>query len=197
MLSELISIQQAAFLVSAFCVSSLQCSISYRIFSVSHWCHARAQVVDAMSQTIRNYLGTLLPQFFQVSISAKGEDLAQLMYTMMMSGYMFRNAHYRLELRDSMLPSGAKHTSIHCASQLIAFDLGLLFLSVVTACHCCVCTLTNTQVLLSAFHVPVQGIKALMSMICLLPCQSWGCWIIVRTASMPQVHKRHVCLVKY
>ncbi|DBB05001.1 hypothetical protein WJX82_010799 [Trebouxia sp. C0006] len=68
--------------------------------------HAPAHVVDAMSQTIRNYLGTLLPQFFQVSISAKGEDLAQLMYTMMMSGYMFRNAHYRLELRDSMLPSG-------------------------------------------------------------------------------------------
>jgi len=91
-----------------------------------------------MSQTIRNYLGTLLPQFFQVSISAKGEDLAQLMYTMMMSGYMFRNAHYRLELRDSMLPSGAEHTSIHCAFQLIAFDLGLLLFSVVTACCCCV-----------------------------------------------------------
>ena len=79
-----------------------------------------------MSQTIRNYLGTLLPQFFQVSISAKGEDLAQLMYTMMMSGYMFTNAHYRLELRDSMLPSGAEHTPIHGASHLIAFDLGLL-----------------------------------------------------------------------
>lgn len=59
-----------------------------------------------MRQTIRNYLGSLLPQFFEVSISAKGEDLAQLMYTMMMSGYMFRNAQYRLELRDSMLPSG-------------------------------------------------------------------------------------------
>ena len=62
-----------------------------------------------MRQTIRNYLGSLLPQFFEVSISAKGEDLAQLMYTMMMSGYMFRNAQYRLELRDSMLPSGKTH----------------------------------------------------------------------------------------
>lgn len=64
------------------------------------------QVVDAMRQTITNMLGTLVPEFFQVSISAKGEDLAQLMYTVMMSGYMFRNAQYRLELRDSMLPSG-------------------------------------------------------------------------------------------
>ncbi len=196
MLPELSSIQRATFLVFAFCASSLQCSISYRMFSVSHWCHARVQVVDAMSQTIRNYLGTLLPQFFQVSISAKGEDLAQLMYTMMMSGYMFRNAHYRLELRDSMLPSGAEHIPIHCASQLIAFDLGLLFFSRVTACHCCVRLDEHTGVA-EAFHVPVQGIRALMSMICLLPCQSWGCWIIVRMASMPQVHKRHVCLVKY
>lgn len=64
------------------------------------------QVVDAMRQTITNILGTLVPEFFEVSISAKGEDLAQLMYTIMMSGYMFRNAQYRLELRDSMLPSG-------------------------------------------------------------------------------------------
>lgn len=59
-----------------------------------------------MQQTIKNILGTLLPEFFEISISAKGEDLAQLMYTIMMSGYMFRNAQYRLELRDSMLPSG-------------------------------------------------------------------------------------------
>ena len=59
-----------------------------------------------MRQTITNILGTLVPEFFEVSISAKGEDLAQLMYTILMSGYMFRNAQYRLELRDSMLPSG-------------------------------------------------------------------------------------------
>ena len=64
------------------------------------------QVVDAMRQTIKNYTGGLPHEFFEVSISAKGEDLAQLMYTMMMSGFMFRNAQYRLELRDSMLPAG-------------------------------------------------------------------------------------------
>ena len=64
-----------------------------------------------MQQTIKNILGTLLPEFFEISISAKGEDLAQLMYTIMMSGYMFRNAQYRLELRDSMLPSGPSPSS--------------------------------------------------------------------------------------
>ena len=64
------------------------------------------QVVDAMRQTIANYLGGLPPQFFTVEISAKGQDLAQLMYTMMMTGYMFRNVQYKLELRNSMLPQG-------------------------------------------------------------------------------------------
>lgn len=68
--------------------------------------HAPPHVVDAMRQTIKNYTGGLPHEFFEVSISAKGEDLAQLMYTMMMSGFMFRNAQYRLELRDSMLPAG-------------------------------------------------------------------------------------------
>ena len=76
------------------------------------------QVVDAMRQTITNILGTLVPEFFEVSISAKGEDLAQLMYTIMMSGYMFRNAQYRLELRDSMLPSGWS-----CALQMLSTSL--------------------------------------------------------------------------
>ena len=59
-----------------------------------------------MRQTIANYLGGLPPQFFTVEISAKGEDLAQLMYNMMMTGYMFRNGQYKLELRNSMLPQG-------------------------------------------------------------------------------------------
>ena len=59
-----------------------------------------------MRQTIANYLGGLPPQFFTVEISAKGEDLAQLMYTMMMTGYMFRNVQYKLDLHTNMLPQG-------------------------------------------------------------------------------------------
>lgn len=64
------------------------------------------QVVDAMRQTIANYLGGLPPEYFSVEISAKGEDLAQLMYTMMMTGYMFRNVQYKLDLHTNMLPQG-------------------------------------------------------------------------------------------
>jgi len=58
-------------------------------------------VVAAMRTTITNMLGTLPPQFFTVTISTVGENLSQLMYSVMMTGYMFRNAQYRLELRGS------------------------------------------------------------------------------------------------
>jgi hypothetical protein len=59
-------------------------------------------VVAAMRTTITNMLGTLPPQFFTVTISTVGENLSQLMYSVMMTGYMFKNAQYRLELRGSL-----------------------------------------------------------------------------------------------
>lgn len=74
------------------------------------WC-LLVQVVDAMRETIARMLGTLPPQFFQVTVStSSAEDLAQLFYSVMMTGYMFRNAQCRLELRrkmDYQLPAGA------------------------------------------------------------------------------------------
>lgn len=45
-------------------------------------------VVAAMRSTITNMLGTLPPQFFRVVISTDAENLAQLMYSVLMSGYM-------------------------------------------------------------------------------------------------------------
>ncbi|TKY75315.1 hypothetical protein E2542_SST04082 [Spatholobus suberectus] len=63
---------------------------------------APQQVVDAMRQTVTNMIGTLPPQFFAVTINTVAENLAQLMYSVMMTGYMFRNAQYRLELQESL-----------------------------------------------------------------------------------------------
>ncbi|RDX77840.1 hypothetical protein CR513_41970 [Mucuna pruriens] len=63
---------------------------------------APQQVVDAMRQTVTNMIGTLPPQFFAVTITTVAENLAQLMYSVMMTGYMFRNAQYRLELQESL-----------------------------------------------------------------------------------------------
>lgn len=63
---------------------------------------AHPQVVEAMRQTVTNMIGTLPPQFFAVTVTTVAENLAQLMYSVMMTGYMFRNAQFRLELQQSL-----------------------------------------------------------------------------------------------
>ncbi|CAH2046907.1 unnamed protein product [Thlaspi arvense] len=63
---------------------------------------APKHVVDAMRQTVTNMIGTLPPQFFAVTITSVAENLAQLMMSVLMTGYMFRNAQYRLELQQSL-----------------------------------------------------------------------------------------------
>lgn len=63
---------------------------------------APTQVVDAMRQTVTNMIGTLPPQFFAVTVTTVAENLAQLMYSVLMTGYMFRNAQFRLELQKSL-----------------------------------------------------------------------------------------------
>ncbi|GER40003.1 phosphoglucosamine mutase [Striga asiatica] len=63
---------------------------------------APQQVVDAMRQTVTNMIGTLPPQFFALTVTTVAENLAQLMYSVLMTGYMFRNAQYRLELQQSL-----------------------------------------------------------------------------------------------
>ncbi|KAK8648877.1 hypothetical protein V6N13_129619 [Hibiscus sabdariffa] len=63
---------------------------------------APQQVVEAMRQTVTNMIGTLPPQFFAVTVTTVAENLAQLMYSVMMTGYMFKNAQYRLDLQQSL-----------------------------------------------------------------------------------------------
>ncbi|KAL5706213.1 hypothetical protein ACHQM5_024411 [Ranunculus cassubicifolius] len=63
---------------------------------------APTQVVEAMRQTVTNMIGTLPPQFFAVTVTTVAENLAQLMYSVLMTGYMFRNAQFRLELQQSL-----------------------------------------------------------------------------------------------
>lgn len=62
---------------------------------------APKDVVDGMRDTVANMLGNLPPQFFHVNVRAVGENLAQLMCSVMMTGYMFRNAKYRKEMIES------------------------------------------------------------------------------------------------
>lgn len=63
---------------------------------------ASPEVVDAMRQTITNMLGTLPPAFFDVTISTRGDNMAQLIYSTLMTGYLFCNASLRLDLQQSL-----------------------------------------------------------------------------------------------
>ncbi|WZN60902.1 DUF760 domain-containing protein [Chloropicon roscoffensis] len=67
---------------------------------------ASPEIVDAMKQTISNMLGNLPSKYFDVTIKTVGENLAQLMLSVMMTGYMFRNAQYRMDVTKTLaLPS--------------------------------------------------------------------------------------------
>lgn len=61
-----------------------------------------APVISAVRQTVTNLLGTLPPQFFSVTIKTRSDNLAQLMFSVLMTGYMFCNGWYRLQLAQSM-----------------------------------------------------------------------------------------------
>jgi hypothetical protein len=61
-----------------------------------------APVLQAMRQTVSNLLGTLPPQFFRITISTRADNLAQLMFSVLMTGFMFCNAYYRMELAKSL-----------------------------------------------------------------------------------------------
>jgi len=63
--------------------------------------------MDAMRSAVTNLLGTLPPSFFNVTVSAKQEDMAQVMYSAVMTGYMYRNAQYRIDLDYDTLSPGA------------------------------------------------------------------------------------------
>ncbi|EFJ42240.1 hypothetical protein VOLCADRAFT_35975, partial [Volvox carteri f. nagariensis] len=49
-------------------------------------------VVQAMRQTVLNVVGSLPPQYFNVRITTMAESLAQLMLSIMTTGYMLRSA---------------------------------------------------------------------------------------------------------
>lgn len=54
--------------------------------------------VVAIRQTVGNLIGTLPAEYFEITISSREENLMQLMYSVLMTGYMFCNAQHRLEL---------------------------------------------------------------------------------------------------
>ena len=67
--------------------------------------------VVAIRQTVGNLIGTLPPEYFEITISSREENLMQLMYSVLMTGYMFCNAHHRFELAKRLEIASPKRIS--------------------------------------------------------------------------------------
>jgi len=73
---------------------------------------ASPRVQDAVRTTVLGLIGGLPQMAFETKTVATGERLASLMFQLQMTGYMFKNAEYRLSLSqslgrtDRMLPGG-------------------------------------------------------------------------------------------
>eukprot|EP00171_Calliarthron_tuberculosum_P008842 IDg8842t1 len=59
-------------------------------------------VQGAIRQTLMRMLGSLPPLAFSTSVETMSSNLVQLFHSCLISGYMFRNAAYRLELTRSL-----------------------------------------------------------------------------------------------
>lgn len=66
---------------------------------------APSAVQQAVRATIVSLLGKLPPHLYDVNVMSTGQNLASLMFSMQMTGYMFRNAEYRRSLLDSLAGS--------------------------------------------------------------------------------------------
>jgi len=63
---------------------------------------AHPRVQDAVRQTILGLLGNLPKMAFETTAVTTAERLASLMFQLQMTGYMFKNAEYRLSLTQSL-----------------------------------------------------------------------------------------------
>lgn len=65
-------------------------------------------VQKAIRETLVSILGSLPPLAFYTTVSSMSANLVQLFHSTLVTGYMFRNATYRLELTRSLDWSGLK-----------------------------------------------------------------------------------------
>lgn len=72
---------------------------------------AHPRVQDAVRTTILGLIGGLPKMAFDTSIITTGQKLASLMFQLQMTGYMFKNAEYRLSLRQSLGVEGVDATA--------------------------------------------------------------------------------------
>ncbi|KAG5189657.1 hypothetical protein JKP88DRAFT_217690 [Tribonema minus] len=64
------------------------------------------RVQEAVRNTVMGLLGTLPRHAFETTAISTGDALANLMFQLQMTGYMFKNAEYRLSLQSSLQSLG-------------------------------------------------------------------------------------------
>lgn len=67
---------------------------------------APPEVQQAIKATVMGLFGSMPPGQFESSITTTSQNLVSLMYSMQMTGYMFRNAAYRMSLKQSLEKAG-------------------------------------------------------------------------------------------
>lgn len=67
---------------------------------------APSEVQAAVRSTVVSLLGNLPAEVYDVNVMSTGQNVASLMYSMQMTGYMFRNAEYRRSLLETLESSG-------------------------------------------------------------------------------------------
>jgi Protein of unknown function (DUF760) len=60
------------------------------------------RVQEAVKTTVLGLLGSLPRQAFETATLTTGDALANLMFQLQMTGYMFKNAEYRMSLQNSL-----------------------------------------------------------------------------------------------
>ena len=61
------------------------------------------RVVRAMKATVRNLVGSLPRSFFEVKVSCVADSLAQLMMTLLMTGYVFHAGKQRMDMKAALM----------------------------------------------------------------------------------------------
>ena len=68
---------------------------------------AHPRVQNAVRQTVLGLIGGLPKMAFDTTTVMSGQRLASLMFQLQMTGYMFKNAEYRLSLSETLLTNGS------------------------------------------------------------------------------------------
>ncbi len=63
---------------------------------------APPEVQQAVRSTVVSLLGNLPEHLYETNVMSTGQNVASLMFSMQMTGYMFRNAEYRRSLLESL-----------------------------------------------------------------------------------------------